>query len=143
MRNSCIEKIEIILNLLKSNGSMTRGELVSLTGMPRTTIYDCLVKLWLAGKVKRFPVRNGKKGRPKVYWKFINFKSKKSWLRENAEITILCRSCEQTIFTSTLQEYNLFRNKMQTCPNCGSTFSYEEQKILYGVYPEDIEMEGT
>ena len=62
---------EYLYDLLVQNGPMTRGEIVKLTKLPRTTIYDHLIKLILKDRVIRFSKSGRKPGRPKVYFKAI------------------------------------------------------------------------
>ena len=49
-------------------GGMTRSELVEITGIAWTTIFDCLQRLVLRGLVKRLPQHKGAVGRPKIYF---------------------------------------------------------------------------
>lgn len=62
---------EYLYDLLIHNGPLTRGEIVKLTKLPRTTIYDHLIKLILKDRVIRFSKSGKKPGRPKVYFKAI------------------------------------------------------------------------
>ena len=62
---------EYLYDLLIHHGPMTRGELVKLTKLPRTTVYDHLIKLILKDRVLRFSKSVKKPGRPKVYFKAI------------------------------------------------------------------------
>ena len=57
---------EFLLNLLESKGPITRGTLVSLTNIPRTTLYDVLSKMIMKGKIEKKPIRTDKRGRPKI-----------------------------------------------------------------------------
>ena len=60
---------EFIFATLKTTDSgMTRSELVEITGIAWTTIFDCLQRLLLRGLVKCSPQHAGKVGRPKVYY---------------------------------------------------------------------------
>jgi len=65
-----------IFKTLKEHGSLQRGythskepTLLSLTHIPRSTLYDNLEKLEQNGFVERYEVNNYKRGAPKVYWK--------------------------------------------------------------------------
>jgi len=60
-----------LYEILITNGPMTRGELVKQTNIPRTTIYDNLVKLMLKGIITRISQSTGRRGRPNVYFKAI------------------------------------------------------------------------
>ena len=57
---------DFLLKILDEKGPITRSNLVSLTNIPRTTLYDILAKLIMEGKVEKKPVRTKKRGRPKV-----------------------------------------------------------------------------
>ncbi|MHA1581033.1 MAG: helix-turn-helix domain-containing protein [Candidatus Baldrarchaeia archaeon] len=65
-------KEEELLQILKEKGPLTRTELMEITGVPRTTLYDKLVKLILKGKVKKVPVKGNGRGRPKVYYEVVS-----------------------------------------------------------------------
>ena len=58
----------IYATLVTTKGGMTRSELVEITGMPRSTIHDCLARLLVHGKIKRSPQHLATVGRPKVYF---------------------------------------------------------------------------
>jgi len=62
---------EFLFQVIEKSGPITRGEIKELTNIPRTTIYDTIVKLILLKKIKKFTVSNKKRGRPKVYYKII------------------------------------------------------------------------
>lgn len=62
---------EYLFQVIEKSGPITRGEIKELTSIPRTTIYDTIVKLILLKKIKKFTVSNKKRGRPKVYYKII------------------------------------------------------------------------
>ncbi len=57
---------DFLLKILSDKGPITRSSLVSLTNIPRTTLYDILAKLIMQGKVEKKPVRTKKRGRPKI-----------------------------------------------------------------------------
>lgn len=57
---------DFLLKILADKGPITRSSLVSLTNIPRTTLYDILAKLIMQGKVEKTPVRTKKRGRPKI-----------------------------------------------------------------------------
>jgi predicted ArsR family transcriptional regulator len=48
---------------------MTRTELSAATGIPRTTLYDTLVKLIMQNKVEKFSSGKHKRGRPNTYYR--------------------------------------------------------------------------
>jgi len=58
----------VVVTELSKNGSMTRSELVQVTNIPRTTIYDALDRLILDGYVRKYSKKSGGRGRPKVYF---------------------------------------------------------------------------
>jgi len=62
---------EFLFQIIEKSGPITRGEIKEVTNIPRTTIYDTIVKLILLKKIKKFTVSNKKRGRPKVYYKII------------------------------------------------------------------------
>lgn len=62
---------ETILHILKSTGDMTRNDLVEATGIPRSTLYDALLRLMLKGKVTKYSERINGPGRPKVFFKHV------------------------------------------------------------------------
>lgn len=59
---------EYLLEVLKDQGPITREELSTHTGIPRTTLYDTLDKLILKDKVYKFTQPTKKRGRPRVYY---------------------------------------------------------------------------
>lgn len=62
---------DYVFNAIKKLGPVTRGELKEKTTVPRTTLYDTIVKLIIARKVEKFSVSNKKRGRPKVFYKIL------------------------------------------------------------------------
>jgi predicted ArsR family transcriptional regulator len=60
-----------ITNLLRTKGALTRGEITVKTGIPRTTVYDTLMNLLISGTVEKYVERNGKRGRPSVYYQLV------------------------------------------------------------------------
>ncbi|MFX0059885.1 MAG: helix-turn-helix domain-containing protein [Candidatus Heimdallarchaeota archaeon] len=58
-----------LIKTLQSNGPITRRELVKYLNIPRTTIYDNLLKLQKRKIIEKFTRNNGKRGRPLVFWK--------------------------------------------------------------------------
>ena len=57
---------EFLLDILENKGPITRGTLVSLTNIPRTTLYDVLSKMIMKGQIEKKPIRTNKRGRPKI-----------------------------------------------------------------------------
>ena len=60
---------EFLSEILEEKGPITRGTLVSLTNIPRTTLYDILSKMIMKGKVEKKPIKSKKRGRPKILFK--------------------------------------------------------------------------
>ncbi len=59
---------EIVFGVLKKHGPVTRTKLVEITGLPRTTLYDSLVRLILKDHVRKFDEERTQRGRPKVFY---------------------------------------------------------------------------
>ncbi|MFX1474119.1 MAG: helix-turn-helix domain-containing protein [Promethearchaeota archaeon] len=59
---------EYIIKLLRTKGTLTRGEITTLSGIPRTSVYDTLTKLLLLGVVEKYIDRDGRRGRPRIYY---------------------------------------------------------------------------
>ena len=57
-----------IYRVLIEHGAQTRAGLIKLTGIARSTIFDCLLRLMLKGHVKKSSPLMGGPGRPKVYF---------------------------------------------------------------------------
>ena len=67
-----------ILNILKGQGPQTRTQLVQKTSIPRSTLYDALMRLIIKNEVSHFSERpNGRPGRPKVFFR-VTMKSELS-----------------------------------------------------------------
>ena len=60
-----------ITELLREKGALTRGEITARTGIPRTTVYDTLMNLLISGVVEKYVERNGRRGRPSVYYQLL------------------------------------------------------------------------
>jgi predicted ArsR family transcriptional regulator len=58
-----------LIKVLEKDGPITRRELVKALKIPRTTIYDNLLKLQRRKLIERFSRNNGRRGRPLVFWK--------------------------------------------------------------------------
>jgi len=58
---------DFLMDILKLTGGITREQLVKLTNIPRTTLYDTLKRLIDDGKVTTMFLHDGKyRGRPKT-----------------------------------------------------------------------------
>jgi predicted ArsR family transcriptional regulator len=57
-----------IVGLLRQQGPLTRGDITIRSRIPRTTVYDTLVNLVLSGAVDKYVERNGRRGRPSVFY---------------------------------------------------------------------------
>lgn len=60
-------QLKIVNTLLEKD--LDRDALVKSLAMPRTTIYDNLSKLKAKGVIRKYIRRDGKRGRPLVFWK--------------------------------------------------------------------------
>ena len=58
-----------VLSVLKNQGPKTRAELVNITGVARSTLYDSLLRLILKQKVNKYSEKPAGPGRPKVFFK--------------------------------------------------------------------------
>lgn len=65
--NYILEKILAVL--LVSPKGITRTEICEIIKIPRTTVYDNLVKLQKQGRIEKFSRSSGRRGRPIVLWK--------------------------------------------------------------------------
>ncbi|MHA1143466.1 MAG: hypothetical protein ACTSRW_01940 [Candidatus Helarchaeota archaeon] len=63
---------DYLYSIIKQKGPITRGELKELTNIPRTTLYDTIVKLIISNKLEKYSISSKKRGRPKVYYKAIS-----------------------------------------------------------------------
>ena len=57
-----------IYQVLSEHGAQTRAGLIRLTGIARSTIFDCLLRLMLKGHVKKSAPLMGGPGQPQVYF---------------------------------------------------------------------------
>ncbi|NVM54764.1 MAG: hypothetical protein HWN66_13765 [Candidatus Helarchaeota archaeon] len=62
---------EYLFKLIAKKGPVTRSELTKETGIPRTTIYDTIVKLMLDEQIKKFSVPSKRRGRPRVFYEIV------------------------------------------------------------------------
>ncbi|MFX1283459.1 MAG: helix-turn-helix domain-containing protein [Promethearchaeota archaeon] len=64
-RPALINDLErILFEVLKSYGPLTRSELVHFTGIPRSSIYNCLQRLVVKGFVVQYTEKRSRTGRP-------------------------------------------------------------------------------
>jgi len=63
---------EYLFKIIADKGPITRSELTKETGIPRTTIYDTIVKLMLDEQIKKYSVPSKKRGRPRVFYETHN-----------------------------------------------------------------------
>ncbi len=56
----------VIQHVAKARRGITRAQLVKLTGLPRSTIYDAMRPFLIAGYIFRIPIHTGKRGRPRI-----------------------------------------------------------------------------
>ena len=64
------ETDEIVLSGLKVK-PQTRGTMVELTGIPRSTLHDSLLRLRIKNLVKKYSDVPTRPGRPKVFFELI------------------------------------------------------------------------
>ena len=64
-------KLELRLLELLSKGALTRGEMVTKLGIPRSTIYDGLRGLIKRNEVEKYPLHAQERGRPKVLFALV------------------------------------------------------------------------
>ncbi len=71
VKNDFLSPIQFnLIKTLKDEGPLTRRDLVNELRIPRTTIYDNLVKLQKRKLIEKFSRNDGKRGRPLIFWKF-------------------------------------------------------------------------
>ena len=63
------ETDDVVLSILQKQGPKTRAELVTITNIPRSTLYDSLLRLILKEKVIKYSEKPDGPGRPKVYFR--------------------------------------------------------------------------
>ena len=59
---------DYVLILLEEYGDLNRGDMNKISGIPRTTIFESLIKLELEGKIKRYYAERKERGRPITMW---------------------------------------------------------------------------
>ena len=57
-----------ILEIVQVEGPLTRSKLSTLTGIPRSTLYDSLWRLIVKGYVKDYSEDRKHRGRPRTYF---------------------------------------------------------------------------
>ena len=73
VKPSIIHELDLqVLGILEQQGPLTRGKLVSLTGIARSTLYDSLLRLILKGYVASYSEDRRHRGRPKVFYRALN-----------------------------------------------------------------------
>jgi len=60
---------DLLLDILEQHGSLTRGEIVELTKIPRSTLYDNLTRLIKERRIIKESVPRSTRGRPKVVFR--------------------------------------------------------------------------
>jgi predicted transcriptional regulator len=60
-----------VLEFLKKSHPIDRNSLSKEIGIPRSTLYDSLKRLWLKGKIKKREVPKTTKGRRKVVYEVV------------------------------------------------------------------------
>jgi len=63
---------DYLYTLIKNRGPMTRGQLNELTNIPRTTLYDYLIKFIKDKTIEKFPVGNKRRGRPLIFYRILD-----------------------------------------------------------------------
>ena len=64
---------DLLYRIIKEKGPITRKEISKLTNIPPTTLYDYLIGYIRRGTVEKFPQSDRRRGRPRVYYRIINF----------------------------------------------------------------------
>ncbi|MFX0125231.1 MAG: helix-turn-helix domain-containing protein [Candidatus Hodarchaeota archaeon] len=57
-----------ILKIVQVEGPLTRSKLSTITGIPRSTLYDSLWRLIVKGYVKNYSENRKHRGRPRTYF---------------------------------------------------------------------------
>ena len=63
---------EYLFKIIANQGPITRSDLTKSTGIPRTTIYDTIVKLMLDEQIKKYAVPSKRRGRPKIFYEITS-----------------------------------------------------------------------
>ncbi|MFX1365844.1 MAG: helix-turn-helix domain-containing protein [Promethearchaeota archaeon] len=59
----------VLFKTLEKIGPITRRELAKKLEIPRTTVYDNLLKLQKRKLIEKYSRNNGRRGRPLIFWK--------------------------------------------------------------------------
>ena len=62
-----------LLMVMEEHGPTERRSFVKLLNIPRTTVYDNLLKLQNHHIIEKFKFNNGKRGAPVVYWRIKKY----------------------------------------------------------------------
>ncbi|MFX0208137.1 MAG: hypothetical protein ACFFDT_19280 [Candidatus Hodarchaeota archaeon] len=62
---------KIVLEALKYVGSADRGYITKVCALPRTTVYDALMRLERIGVVEKYLEERVKRGRPKTLYRIL------------------------------------------------------------------------
>lgn len=62
-----------VIDALQVLEAVDRRKIVAYTNMPRSTVYDCLVRLQLKGIVSKRKEYNNRAGRPIVLYFMVNY----------------------------------------------------------------------
>ena len=62
---------EFVYKIIQQYGPISRNEIKERFNLPRTTIYDNIVKLMAFKQVRKQIMNNKRRGRPKVYYRII------------------------------------------------------------------------
>lgn len=65
---SWVKMGDLLYEIIEARGPITRRQLMKLTGIPWTTLFDCLMKLLNGDQIKRFSGFTRKRGRPAIYY---------------------------------------------------------------------------
>lgn len=67
-------ELETYLNIIiKKCDLINRSQLAKLSGIPRTTIFDCIQTLCAEERVEKVAITNNKRGRPVIYYKAVKY----------------------------------------------------------------------
>lgn len=60
-----------LYQVIRAVGPLTRSEMMHLTKIPWTTLYDALTRLILENRIRKYPIIVQKRGRPQVLYEII------------------------------------------------------------------------